>query len=139
VGCCCRVGIGVGFFVSPLVGTLREMVFGEVEADERFGGDLNLLAAGDGVGSGSGTAAGSGLRWLRLCHRPMMAAEDGADGCSATDLRGGVGAAALALDAIGFGVDGDLFAVTIDAGEFHGEQGTAFVVGRPLERQRRGR
>jgi len=118
-------GWALGFAVCR--NSEREGV-GEVETDEGFGGDLNLLSAGDGVGSGSGTAAGSGSDGCAFASADD-AAEDGADGCSATDLGGCIGAAALALDAIGLGVDGDFFAVTIDAGEFDGEQGAAFVVG----------
>src|SRR5882757_3755058 len=118
----CRVfGLAVGWNAE------REGV-GEVEADEGFGGNLNLLAAGDGVGSGSYTAACSGSDGCAFASAED-AAEDGADGCSATYFFGGVFAAALALDAIGLGVYSDLFTAAIDAGEFDGEQRAAFVVG----------
>jgi hypothetical protein len=101
---------------------------GEVEADERFGGNLNLLTACDGVGSGSETAAGSGSDGCAFASAED-ASEDGADGCSATDFFGGVFAATLALDAVWVGVDGEFFTAAIDAGELDGEKGTALVVG----------
>jgi hypothetical protein len=101
---------------------------GEVEADERFGGNLNLLPAGDGVGSGSETAAGSSSDGCAFATTED-ASEDGADGCSATDFFGSVGTAALALDAVGIGVDSEFFAAAIDAGELDGEEGAALIVG----------
>jgi hypothetical protein len=117
-------GCAVGLFGGDFE---RERV-GESEANEGFGWNLNLLAARDGVDSGTGTAAGSCTDGCALASS-KDAAEDGTDGCSAADLLGGVRAPALALDAIGFGGDGELFAMAVDAGEFDCEQGAAFVVG----------
>src|ERR1700749_1718170 len=94
---------------------------GEVEADEGFGGNLNLLTAGDGVGTGSDTAAGSGSDGCAFASAED-AAEDGSDGCAAANFFGGVRATALALDAVGIGVDGELIAAAIDTGELDGEQ-----------------
>src|ERR1700722_3457919 len=104
----------------------RERV-GEVEADEGFGLDLDLLAASDGVGSGADTAAGSGSDGCAFAASED-AAEDGSDGSAASDFFGGVCAAALALDAVGIGGDGEFFSTTVDAGEFDGEQRVALVV-----------
>ena len=101
---------------------------GEVEADESFGLDLDLLTAGDGVGSGTDTAPGSGSDGCALASAENSS-EDCSNSCAATDLFSGVGAATLALNAIRVGVDGDFFAAPIDAGEFDGEKGAAFVVG----------
>ena len=117
-------GGAVGFFGRH---AKRKRV-GEVEADESFGGNLNLLSAGDGVGAGSDTAAGSGSDGCAFASAED-AAKDGSDGCASSDFFSGVLAAALALDAVGFGVDGEFIAVAIDAGEFDGEQGVPFVVG----------
>ncbi len=99
---------------------------------EGFGGDLDLLAAGDGVGSGTDAAAGSGSDGCAFAAADD-AAEDGSDGCSAADFGCCVRAATLALDAVGIGGDGERFAVAIDAGEFDGEEGAAFVVGGLLD------
>ena len=46
-------------------------------------------------------------------------------------------AAALALDAVGLGGDGEAFSVAANAGEFDGEQGAAFVVGGLLDGETR--
>jgi hypothetical protein len=97
---------------------------GQVEADEGFGGDLDLFASGDGVGSGTDATAGRGSDGCAFASAED-AAENGSDGCSAADLLGGIGSAALALDAVGVGVDGEFFAAAIDAGEFDGEERTA--------------
>src|SRR5258708_1307760 len=104
------VGLAVGW------NSEREGV-GQVEADEGFGGDLDLFASGDGVGSGTDAAAGSGSDGCAFASAED-AAEDGANGCSAADFLGGVGATALAFDAVGFGVDGDFFTAAIDGREF---------------------
>ena len=98
-----------------------------MEADESFGGDLDLLSAGDGVDAGSCAAPGSGSDG-RTFASSDDAAKDSSDGCSATDLFRCVGTAALAFDAVEFGGNGDFFAVAADAGEFDAKQGTAFVV-----------
>ena len=105
---------------------------GELEADEGLGGDLDLLAAGDGVGAGADSAAGCCSDGCAFAAAED-AAEDGAYGCSAADFFGGVLAAAFALFGVGFGDDGDVLAFTVDAGEFDGEQGAALVVGGFLD------
>ena len=69
---------------------------GEVEADEGLGGDLDLLAAGDGVGSGTDSSAGCCSDGCAFAAAED-AAEDGTYGCSAADFFGGVLAAAFAL------------------------------------------
>ena len=112
-------------------GNFEDKGVGEVEADEAFGGNLDLLAASDGVGSGSDTTAGSGSDGCAFASAED-AAEDGSDSCSAANFLGCVGAAAFALDAVGIGVDGETLAATVDAGEFDGEQRAALVVGRLL-------
>src|SRR5438270_4381198 len=101
---------------------------GQVEADEGFGGDLDLLTAGDGVGSGTYAASGSGSDGCAFAAAEY-ATENCAHGCSASDFFCGIGAAAFALDAVRFGVDGEFIAAAIDAGEFDGEQRTALVMG----------
>ena len=116
-------GCAVGFFGWDFDG---ERV-GEAEADESFGGDLDLLSACDGVGSGSDTAAGRGSDGCTFAAAED-AAEDGSDGCSAAYFFSGVLAAAVALDAVGVGGDGEPLAPAIDAGEFDGEERAAFIV-----------
>src|SRR5271155_587246 len=100
---------------------------GEVETDEGFGRNLNLLAASDGVGTSTDTAASSGSDGCAFAAAEDPA-EDSSDGCSAADLLCGVGSAAFAFDAVGISVDGDLFTTAID----DGEERAAFVVGRFL-------
>ena len=82
----------------------RERV-GELKADKGFGGDLNLLAASDGVGSGADSTAGSGSDGCSLAAA-QDAAEDCPNGCAAANLLCGVFAAALTLDAVGVSGDG---------------------------------
>ena len=77
-----------------------------MKTDEAFGRDLNLLAAGDGVGAGTDTAAGSCADGCSLATAED-ATEDSADGRSAADLFGCVFAAAFAFDAVRFGGDRD--------------------------------
>jgi len=71
----------------------------ELEADEGLGGDLDLLAAGDRVGSCSDATAGSGADGCTFAAA-QDAAKDRTDGCSATNLLRGVCAAAFAFDAV---------------------------------------
>ncbi len=85
---------------------------GEVEADEGLGGDLDLLAASDGVGSCSDATTGCGSDGCALASAED-ATEDCADGCSAANFFGGVFAAAVAFDAVGVGGDGELFAARL--------------------------
>ena len=78
---------------------------GEREADDGLGGDLDLLAAGDGVGSGADSSAGCCSDGCAFAAAED-ASEDGAYGCSAAYFFGGVLAAAFALFGVGFGGDG---------------------------------
>ncbi len=65
----------------------------EFEADEGLGGDLDLLAAGDGVGSGADSSAGCCSDGCAFASAED-ASEDGAYGCSSAYFFGGVLAAA---------------------------------------------
>lgn len=104
---------------------------GETEANEAFGWDLHLLAACDGVCTGSDAAACSGSDGGSFATAED-ASKDSADGCTTANFFGGVFAAALAFYAVGVSGDREFFAATVDAGEFDGEERVAFVVSRFL-------
>ncbi len=107
---------------------MEEDGVGEAEANYCFGGDLDLLASGDPVGSSAYSSAGCGADGCTFASAED-AAEDGSYGCSAADFFCGVLAASFAFFGEGIGGDLDAISVAIDGGEGEGKQGAAFEVG----------
>ncbi len=104
---------------------------GEVEADDGFRGDPDLLAAGEALDGGTATSAGSGTDGGTFAASEDST-EDGANGGATTDFFNGVHAAAFACDGVGVGGDGDDGTVTTDGVEFDGEDGASLEVGGVL-------
>ncbi len=94
------------------------------EIDERFGGNLHLLAAGGGVDAGAGSGAG-GCTDGSAFAAAGKGANDGAEDGSAGGLFGGVLAAARTALGPGVGDDGEVTVAQVDAGEFEGEKRAA--------------
>ena len=100
---------------------------GQAETDKTFRRNLNLLPTRDGIGSSSYAAAGCGADCCSLAST-KNAAKDSAHSSSTADFFSCVFAAAFTLHAVGLSADCKFFATAVDAGEFNGEQGVAFVM-----------